>query len=206
MALHRIRTACGLLTLSALMMTIGTGMRASRDREVTLPAGTKLVAVLRQTLSTKESAVGDRVELKTAEAFQVGEIMVPAGLGLSGQVSEAKGGGRVTGRARLGFNVTQLEVEGRTYEIVTEPFEVHGKSESKNTLKKVVIGAAAGGVVGAVAGNAGKGVLIGSVLGTGVAVATTGGDIILAEGQQVGVRLAKPVTIMLRSPLIPSQP
>src|SRR5688572_33485459 len=48
----------------------------------------------------------------------------------------------------------------RTYQVVSEPFEVRGKSESSNTLKKVIGGAVAGGVVGAVAGDASKGVLI----------------------------------------------
>ena len=47
------------------------------------------------------------------------------------------------------------------------------------------------------------GLLIGAVLGSGVAVATDGGNIVLAQGQQIGVRLAEPVTIYLRSPAIP---
>ena len=51
--------------------------------------------------------------------------------------------------------------------------------------------------------SASKGVLIGAVLGTGVAVATEGGNIALAEGQQIGVRLAEPVRIRLRAPAIP---
>ena len=80
---------------------------------------------------------------------------------------------------------------------------MRGKSESSNTLKKVIGGAVAGGVVGAVAGDASKGVLIGAVLGSGVAVATHGGNIVLPQGQQIGVRLAEPVTIYLRSPAIP---
>ncbi len=59
-------------------------------------------------------------------------------------------------------------------------------------------------MVGAVAGDVSKGVLIGAAAGTGVAVATKGVDIILEEGQQIGVRLAEPVTITPRSPAIPS--
>ena len=80
---------------------------------------------------------------------------------------------------------------------------MRGKSESSNSLKKVIGGAVAGGVVGAVAGDVSKGVLIGAALGTGVAVATDGGNIILAQGQQIAVRLAEPVTIRPRAPAIP---
>jgi hypothetical protein len=126
------------------------------------------------------------------------------GLVLRGQIAEAKGGGRVSSRAKLSFRITQLEAEGRTYQVVTEPFEVRGKSESSNSLKKVIGGAVAGGVVGAVAGDASKGVLIGAAIGTGAAVATDGGDITIAKGQQIAVQLAEPVTLSLRAPAIPS--
>jgi len=199
----RTRARFGILASTAALVVAGAGMAFARP-DITLPAGTKLVGVLQQKLSTKENKIGDAVALRTTESFQVGDATVPAGLILRGEVAEAKGGGRVSSRAKLSFRVTQLEVEGRTYQIVTDPFEVRGKSESSNTLKKVVGGAVVGGVVGAVAGDASKGVLIGAAIGTGAAVATDGGNIVLAEGQQITVRLADPVTITLRSPAIPS--
>ena len=193
-----------MLAMFAALAFPSTGMLHRANVEVTLPAGTRLVGVLRQTISTEDNRVGDRVEVQTTEPVRVGDGNVPAGLILSGRITEAKRGGRVSGRAKLAFTLTELETEGRTYSISTDPFAVHGKSETKNTLKKVVGGAVVGGVVGAVAGSAGKGILIGSVLGTGVAVATTGGDIVLVDKQQVSVSLAQPVTLQLRSPLIPS--
>jgi hypothetical protein len=202
-AMTRTRARFGILASTAALVIAGAGMKLASP-DITLPAGTKLVGVLQQKLSTKENKVGDRVALRTTESFQVGDATVPAGLILRGEIAEAKGGGRVSSRAKLSFRVTQLEVEGRTYQVVTDPFEVRGKSESSNTLKKVVGGAVAGGVVGAVAGDASKGVLIGAAIGTGAAVATDGGNIVLAEGQQITVRLADPVTITLRSPAIPS--
>ena len=198
----RTRARFGILALTAGLVIAGSGMMLANP-DITLPAGTKLTGVLQEQISTKDNEAGDRVELRTTESFQVGDATVPAGLTLRGEVAEAKGGGRVSSRAKLAFRITQLEAEGRTYQVVTEPFEVRGRSESSNTLKKVVGGAVAGGVVGAVAGDTKKGVLIGAALGTGVAVATDGGNITLAKGQQIAVQLAEPVTITMRSPAIP---
>ena len=198
------RSRVGMLALTVALALPTTGMLHTRGSEVTLPAGTKLTGVLRQTISTEDSRVGDSVAIQTTEPIRVGEGTVPAGLLLSGRISDLKRGGRVSGRAKVAVTFTELEAEGRIYSVMTEPFVVKGKSETKNSLKKVIGGAVAGGVVGAVAGNAGKGVLIGTVIGSGVAVATTGGDIVLLENQQVVVRLEQPITLTLRSPLIPA--
>jgi len=200
----RTRARFGILALTAGLVIAGSGMMSSSpDIAVTIPAGTQLTGILQDTLSTKVNKVGDQIELRTTESLEVGDARVPAGLVLRGWVTEARRGGSVRTRAKLAFRVTRIEAEGRTYQVVAEPFEVRGKSESSNTLKKVIGGAVAGGVVGAVAGDASKGVLIGAVLGSGVAVATHGGNIVLPQGQQIGVRLAEPVTIYLRSPAIP---
>jgi hypothetical protein len=199
----RARARFGILALTAGLVVAGSGMMLASP-DITLPAGTKLTGVLQETISTKDNEAGDQVELRMTESFQVGDATVPAGLILRGQIAEAKGGGRVSSRAKLSFRITQLEAEGRTYQVVTEPFEVRGKSESSNSLKKVIGGAVAGGVVGAVAGDASKGVLIGAAVGTGAAVATDGGNITLAKGQQIAVQLAEPVTLSLRAPAIPS--
>jgi len=192
----------GALGLTALLALGAPGLAPSPDRDVTLPAGTKLVGVLRQPVSTHDNSAGDQIAVRTTESFRVGEVKIPSGLLLRGELTEAKGGGRISGDAKLVIRFDRLTVEGREYQMVAEPFRVVGKSETKNTLKKVIGGTVAGGVVGAVAGNAGKGILIGAVLGSGVAVATKGGHLTLAEGQQVEVRLAEPLTLTLRNPVI----
>jgi hypothetical protein len=52
-----------------------------------------------------------------------------------------------------------------------------------------------GGVVGAIAGHTVEGVLIGAVLGTGVAVATKGNQIVLPAGQKLRVSVLQPVSV-----------
>ena len=52
-----------------------------------------------------------------------------------------------------------------------------------------------GGIIGAVAGSTVKGAVIGGVLGTGVAVATKGNQIVLPAGTRLRVRLTEPVLV-----------
>jgi len=80
-----------------------------------------------------------------------------------------------------------------------ETFRVTGKSETKNSLKKVIGGTVVGGVVGAGGGDTKTGLLLGAVVGTGVAVATKGGHITLPAGQAVEIRLAEPVSVTVRT-------
>jgi len=165
--------------------------------------GTQFLGTLRQTLSTRDHIVGNRVEVRTTEPFRVEDVNLPSGLSLRGEVTEAKDGGRVSGESVLSIRFTRLAVDGREYQIVAEPFRIVGKSETKNSLKKVIGGTVAGGVVGAIAGNTSKGLLLGAAIGSGVAVAvaTKGGHIMLPAGRQLAIRLAEPVVVTLRSPV-----
>ena len=173
----RLRSLSRIFGLTALVAIAGSGMSRPADSRVTIPAGTQFVGTLRQTLSTRDHIVGNRVEVRTTEPFRVEDVNLPS------------------------IRFTRLAVDGREYQIVAEPFRVVGKSETKNSLKKVIGGTVAGGVVGAIAGNTSKGLLLGAVIGSGVAVATKGGHITLPAGQQLAIRLAEPVVVTLRSPV-----
>jgi len=195
----RLLSSSRIFGLTALVAMAGSGMSRPADSRVTIPAGTQFVGTLRQTLSTRDHIVGNRVEVRTTEPSRVEDVNLPSGLSLRGEVTEAKNGGRVSGESVLSIRFTRLAVDGREYQIVAEPFRIVGKSETKNSLKKVIGGTVAGGVVGAIAGNTSKGLLLGAVIGSGVAVATKGGHITLPAGQQLAIRLAEPVVVTLRS-------
>ncbi len=183
----------------APMLLLGAAaplVAATYLRSVTIPAGAKIVGKLMQPISTKENKVGDRVEIRTVRSIHGEDGTVPSGVVLRGEITESENAG-LTGHPRIAMRFTELRLESGTYPITTEMFEFKGKSETKETAKKTGIGAIAGGVVGAIAGSAGKGILIGAVLGTGYAVATRGGHISIAEGQRIEVQLTEPVTVRL---------
>jgi hypothetical protein len=190
--------------LGALLASSLTAIPTERVVEVTIPAGTRLVGVLRQTISTETTPDGSRVTLRTEEPLMVENTRLPAGILVRGEVVEAEGGGRVSGSAEITLRFNRLLVEGRQYDIVTEPWKVTGKSESKSSLKKVIGGTVVGGVVGAIAGGTKEGLAIGALLGTGAAVASKGGNITLPAGQKLEVRLTEPVVVTVRYPdLVP---
>lgn len=184
----------GLVVVAALTATVVT--KPSVLRTVSIPAGIRLVAALKGSLSTATAEPGQPVVLETTAPIHLGnEVDLPAGVVVRGEVTEAKGGGRIAGSPELALRFTSLEVEGRSYPIVAEPFRVRGKNDALQSVAAIGGGALVGGVIGAGAGDAAAGVVIGAVAGTGVAVATKGHQIVLGEGQRLRVRLAEPVSV-----------
>ena len=163
--------------------------------EVTIPAGTAIVAELGQSVSTERAEAGDELTLRTTEPIPLGEASLPAGTLIRGEVTHARGGGRVAGAPELTIRFRQIESGGETRDFRAEPFRVRGRDDALQSGAMIGGGAVAGGVVGAIAGNVAAGAVAGAVLGTGVAVATEGDQIVLPRGQRLRVRIAEPVTI-----------
>ena len=188
----------GLLVIggvSAAMITKG-----KRMSETTLPAGTPLVAALSHTVSTEHSNVGDAIELKTVAPLKVDdETSIPEGVVIRGEVTRAKGGGRIAGAPELTLRFTRMEIDGREYPIAADPFRIRGKNDVGESVGEIGGGTVVGGVVGAVAGHGTgdvvKGAVVGAAVGTGVAVATKGNQIVLPAGQRLQIRLVEGVKV-----------
>lgn len=165
------------------------------DRTATIPAGTMIVGSLGQTVSTKTAEPGNEVVITTTAPLKLGEHVIPAGVELRGQVTYAKGGGRIAGAPELTMRFTRLDVDGHHYEVSADPFRVKGTSDAKESAIEIVGGTVAGAVVGKVTGSVVRGAVVGAALGTGVAVLTKGDQIVLPAGQRLRVRLINPVTV-----------
>jgi hypothetical protein len=115
------------LTIPAVLVT-GIVAVASSDtdpdeRTATIPAGTTLVAVLSDQVSTARSHPGDAIELRTIEPVRLrdgGEI--PAGLVIHGVVTDAKRGGRLAGAPEIGLRFVKLEIDGDELAIHTDQY------------------------------------------------------------------------------------
>ena len=177
------------------------GTAASTHAEThTLPAGTTLVASLHTTIDTGKNHVGDPIRLTTVESERVdGVAVVPAGSTIRGQVTHIDPAGRIAGGAELTLRFTELVLpNGKSYAISAEPLRLKGKGEGKNSALEIGGGAVAGGVLGGILGgkgSVGKGAAAGAVVGTGVAVATKGKQIVLPAGQKIRVTLESPIQI-----------
>ena len=193
------RWIVGGLVVAVAGVLAATTISRSGTREVTIPAGTRIVGQLQQTVSTKGEPVGASVEIRSTQPIELSEdVALPAGVALHGEVTYAKGGGRIAGSPQLTIRFTRLEIDGRHYPVEAEPFQVRGKSDAGESAAEIGGGAVVGGVIGAITGGVVKGAVIGAVLGTGVAVATPGNQIVLPAGQRLRVTLREPVTVRYR--------
>ena len=171
-------------------------------REATIPAGTTLVAALERAISTEHIRVGDPVVLRTVQAVRLpsgGEI--PPGAAVHGEVTHARGGGRIAGAPELTLRFTALVIDGGIFALTSDPFRVRGHNDAGESAATIGGGAVAGGLVGGLLGGRKAvvtGALAGAVIGTGVAVATKGDQIVLPSGVRLRIRLSAPVTVRYR--------
>jgi hypothetical protein len=186
-------------------------MKAEAEKEKTevVGAGTTIFAALQSTVSTGSNKVGDPVALRTIQSVRVNEMeVVPAGATIRGEVTHAKGAGRIAGGAQLTLRFTTLETpDGKSYPIDCLPFRVEGKGDAKESALEVGGGAVAGAILGGAIGGKGdiaKGAAVGAIIGSGVAVATKGDQIVLPAGQKMRVTLTSGVTITLPKPPVAS--
>ncbi|MGH7538099.1 MAG: hypothetical protein ACREMF_05660 [Gemmatimonadales bacterium] len=97
--------------------------RGPAQHEATIPAGTTLVGVLQNEVSTDRAQIGDAVELRTVQPLRLGERSeIPAGILIRGTVTDVKGGGRLTGAPELGIRFTALEIDDDAHAISTEQY------------------------------------------------------------------------------------
>jgi len=199
----------GALALAALatlaLWGAGCGQQVAADKEKseTLASGTEFVGALQSTIDTGKNKVGDKVTLRTVQDVRVNEMtVVPAGSTINGEVTHIEGAGRLAGGAALTLRYTELVMpDGKSYAISAAPFRLEGKGDGKETALEIGGGAVAGGIVGGILGgkdDIAKGAAAGAILGTGVAVATKGNQIVLPAGQKLKVALDGPVSIVTK--------
>jgi hypothetical protein len=173
---------------------------AEEDKTQVLAIGTDMIAALQGTVDTGKNHVGDKVALRTLDALRLNEMtVVPSGSIINGEVTHIDPAGRVAGGAQLSLRFTELVMpDGSSYAIAAAPFRLEGKGDAKESALEIGGGAVAGGIIGGILGgkdDIAKGAAAGAVVGTGVAVATKGDQIVLPAGQKMKVTLTEPVTI-----------
>ena len=135
-----------------------------------VPIGTSLKVRLNETLSSKDSRIGDSFTATVIDPARFSEATV------HGHVSSIRKSGKIQGRTtmNLAFNSIDLPDGNRPlHGYVTRVYGggqtdneggVQSGSRTNQTLKRGGIGAAAGAIIGGIAGG-GKGAAIGLILG-----------------------------------------
>jgi hypothetical protein len=142
----------------------------------TIPSGTKLTVRLESEISSATAEAGQSFDATLARNLVVkGKTLAKQGARVRGKVTLAKSSGRLHAPGELTLRLTGVEINGKMVAISSSAYRAQGKGHTKGNAEKIGGGAAAGAIIGALAGG-GKGAAIGSVVGagagTGVAAAT----------------------------------
>jgi BON domain-containing protein len=134
---------------------------------IVVPAGTDLVVILGQALSSKTSQEGQTFTASVAQPISVGgRPAIAKGASVSGTVVTAKEKGKIKGEGQLSVTLRTVVVGGQTYQIQTNTLDSTIKGKGSRTAKTTVGGAAGGALIGGIAGG-GKGAGIGALIGAG---------------------------------------
>lgn len=164
--------------------------QAAATTPVTIPAGTSLQVRMDRAVDSSRDPTGTRFSGKLENPVVVnGQVAIPAGATVMGQVAEAQQAGRLKGQSSLDLVLTDVNVNGQTVPLVTQGVAQAGAQEGRKTVRRSGAGAAIGGIAGGGEGAA-KGAAIGgaTALGKGQAVSVPAGAVL-------EFRLAQPVTV-----------
>lgn len=140
---------------------------------ITIPAGKVLTVRLADEVGSKVSQPGQSFGGTLAKPVEVnGEVAVPAGARVEGEVVDAKPLGRFAGGALLRLKLTSIRVNGEQLPVQTATFTQTLKGKGKRTGVMVGGGAGLGALIGGLAGG-GKGAAIGAAAGAGAGTAGT---------------------------------
>ena len=176
---------------------------APAGRSVTFPAGTSLKVRTTTAISTKDHKTGDTFVASLETPLADGAtVIAPKGSTVIGRVVDADEGGRVSGRARIAVQLTQLKTpDGREIALATNTIAREAPGTKKKDATKIGIGSGVGAAIGAIAGG-GKGAAVGAAVGagagTGVVVATHGDPAVIGSESVLTFRLNEPVTTTVR--------
>jgi hypothetical protein len=182
-------------TLAAVVLTAGTAQAEVRR----LPSGSVIPVRFETSVSSAHSDPEDRVRaIVRSDVRSSNGVVIPAGSEIRGHVLTAKRSGRVKGRAQLALRFNEVNINGRWHRIGTQRISVTAPDSHKRDAAMIGGGAAAGGIIGAIAdGKEGlaKGALIGAGTGTGAVLVTRGKEVEIPSGSRWRVRLSEPLVV-----------
>jgi len=159
-----------------------SGTTGGTDQNFYIQNGSRLTAVLRNTVNTEASQPGDRFTMEvTSPANYRGGL-------IEGRIGTADQSGRVSGRASVSFEFDTIRMpNGSTYRFagiiesvralngdnvrVNNEGTVRDSNQTTRTATRAGVGAALGALIGAIAGG-GTGAAVGAAVGAGAGAGT----------------------------------
>ena len=128
--------------------------RADITGNYTIPEGATLATRIDQTLSTKDSEVGDKITatVSTSLLGRDGDVIVPQGARVYGEITGLDDSDDITDRALIQIRFSALEFQGKRHLMPTTVIDVGDVVQRSATTGQIVQGAAKGAAAGAVIG------------------------------------------------------
>ena len=170
---------------------------APKPQGVTVPAGTSFKVAVATKITSATAMPGDTWTGTVKDPVIVGDrVVIPAGATVNGVVSGAKPAEKGS-RAMLLLAVRSVEVDGKTHSISAEADSIVAGSTRARNVGAVAGGAGAGALIGKAIGG-GKGALIGGLIGAGAAT----GAVAASKGYQVEVKEGAEITFNVNESVV----
>jgi hypothetical protein len=172
-------------------------LSAPRQEILTVPGGTRIAVRLEQGISTEKNNAGDTFGATLDGPLVAnGKTLAPAGTKVTGLLTDVTEAGRVEGRASLTMTLRHVFVSNKDYTLSTQPLTLVARSTKKKDAAIIGGSAAAGALIGAIAGG-GKGAAIGAGVGGGSGT----GYVLATKGEPVAYGPETRFTFALTEPL-----
>jgi len=157
---------------------------------VTIPAGTVLLVSMTGQVSS-QTPKSQRFGAKLTVDLKAGTMVVaPAGTTVYGRVTKSSQAGRMAGKSTLELALSEINIKGTMYPLMTTNFAEAGKSSFRKTARNAGVGALIGGAFGD-SDDAKKG----AAIGVGVSVLRKGQSVVVPAGAMLEFRMTHPLTI-----------
>ena len=176
-----------LVLLAAAICILSSGLASVGTAQSANPGAEFQVQLLTQ-LDTGSTQAGQEFSATLAQPVAVGNKVWPKGTQVKGRVLEVVSSGRLQRPASITLQITQI---GNS-PVETQPEQIDGKSHAGRNVALIGGGAAAGAILGGIAGG-GKGAVIGTAAGAGAGTLTAA-----ATGKkEIVLRAETPITFAM---------
>ncbi len=164
---------------------------APQQSYTSLPAGTRLVIRMVDSIDSKRHSVGHKFRGQLEGALVVNGItMVPRGTFLYGTITAAQQSGRAAGKSALAMEFTDIMINDQLYPIATEGLAAQTGGEGSRTAGRTARAAAIGGLA-----SGSSGAKKGAKIGLGASILTGGQSLSVPAGTLLETALRVPLDI-----------
>jgi len=158
---------------------------------LTVPAGTRLVIRMTDSIDTRRHGTGHRFRGQLESALAVnGATVVPRGTFVHGRITQSKETARVAGSSELVIEFTDIMIDDQLFEIKTTGLQARTNNEAGRTVGRTARAAALGGLI-----SGSSGARTGAKVGVGASILTSDASINVPAGTILQTSLGAPLEL-----------